>query len=74
MIAMEKHTIIFNGQEIVFELTRKQVKNVNLNIRPDMTIAVSANDRVPLKFINAFVKDKVPWLLKNMNYFKNVRV
>jgi len=70
---MEKHRITYSDKIIEFELHRKSVKNINLNVRPDMTIVVSANEKVPLDFILNFVKDKAPWILKNVNYFKDVQ-
>ncbi|WP_028307687.1 M48 family metallopeptidase [Desulfitibacter alkalitolerans] len=70
---MEKHTIAYQGKDIEFEVLRKNVKNVNLNIRPDMSIVVSANPKVPLEFIKDFVKQKSPWILKSIKYFKEVQ-
>ncbi|SHH16005.1 M48 family metallopeptidase [Desulfosporosinus lacus] len=70
---MEKHTIKFGEKEIEFELQRKNVKNLNLNVKPDMTIVVSANENVPLEFVLNFVKEKAPWILKNVSYFKDVQ-
>ncbi len=67
---MTKHTINYGEKAINFELKRKNVKNINLNIRPDMSIAVSANEDVPLDIIKDFVKEKGPWICKNINYFK----
>ena len=43
---MEKHQIQFANKLIEFVVKRKNVKNVNLNIKPDMTIEVSANEKV----------------------------
>jgi len=70
---MEKHMIKYSDKIIKFELHRKEVKNINLNVKPDMTIVVSANEKVPLDFILKFVKGKAPWILKNVNYFKDVQ-
>lgn len=53
---MTKHTITYGDKKIDFELERKDVKNVNLNIRPDMSIKVSANYEVPLEYIKSFVR------------------
>lgn len=47
-----------------YELTRKPVKNVNLRIKPDGKIYVSANLRVPLKFIDNFVKEKQEYIIR----------
>ncbi|MDQ2086069.1 SprT family zinc-dependent metalloprotease [Herbivorax sp. ANBcel31] len=70
---MEKHKINYGGKTIEFELHRKNVKNINLNIKPDMTIAISAKKEVPLDYIQRFVEGKAPWILKNVSYFKNVQ-
>lgn len=70
---MEKYTVTYNGQEIRFELYRKNVKNINLNTRPDMTVMVSANDKVPVEYIKDFVKKKAPWILKNLSYFSDAQ-
>ena len=48
---MTKYTVAYNEKNIEFELQRKNVKNVNLNVKPDMTITVSASEKVPLDFI-----------------------
>lgn len=73
MNPMEKHTIQYSERTIEFELIRKKIKNINLNIKPDMTIEVSANDKVPLDYILKFVKEKAPWIIKNLGYFKDVQ-
>ncbi|AXI38300.1 hypothetical protein CX649_00750 [Bacillaceae bacterium ZC4] len=70
---MEKHQIEYANKIINFVVKRKKVKNVNLNIKPDMTIEVTANDRVPLDFICDFVKTKGAWILKNVKIFKDVQ-
>jgi len=70
---MTKHIVRYGDNEIEFELERKDVKNVNLNIRPDMTIKVSANNKVPLDFIKDFVKSKGPWILRKIDYFKETQ-
>lgn len=70
---MEKHTVKYNRKTIEFEIHRKKVKNINLNVRPDLSVVVSANNNVPVDFILNFVKDKAPWIIKNINYFRNVQ-
>ncbi|QRG65963.1 M48 family metallopeptidase [Brevibacillus choshinensis] len=70
---MDKHQIVYANQTIEFEIERKKVKNVNLNIKPDMTIMVSASEKVPLSFIYDFVKSKGAWILKNVKTFENVQ-
>ncbi|AVD55615.1 MULTISPECIES: YgjP family zinc-dependent metalloprotease [Heyndrickxia] len=70
---MEKHQIEYANKIIDFVVKRKKVKNVNLNIKPDMTIEVTANDRVPLDFICDFVKTKGAWILKNVKTFQDIQ-
>lgn len=69
---MEKHQVIYANRAIDFVVKRKNVKNVNLNVKPDMTIEVSANEQVPIDFILDFVKSKGSWILKNVAHFKEV--
>ncbi|MFW6029356.1 MAG: M48 family metallopeptidase [Halanaerobiales bacterium] len=71
---MEKHNISYNNKELEFELQRKDVKNINLNVRPNMTIMVSANNDVPISYIKDFVKEKAPWIFKKINYFKKTQI
>ncbi len=70
---MEKHQIEYGNKVIDFVLKRKKVKNVNLNVKPDMTIEVSANEKVPIDFIHDFVKSKGSWILKNVGQFEDVQ-
>ncbi|GGM28192.1 hydrolase [Paraliobacillus quinghaiensis] len=70
---MSEHHIEYDNQMIVFEVERKNVKNVNLNIKPDMTVKVSANENVPLEFIEDLVRKKAPWVLKHVKGFAKVQ-
>ena len=69
---MEKHQIYYSNKRIDFFIERKNVKNINLNIKPDMTIQVSANEKVPLDVIYDFVKSKGAWIVKNVKTFEEV--
>lgn len=69
---MEKHQIYYSNKRIDFTIERKNVKNINLNIKPDMTIQVSANEKVPLDVIYDFVKRKGAWIVKNVKTFEEV--
>lgn len=54
---------VTNGEFVIaYTLTRKKVKNINLRIRRDGDVAVSAPPYVPTKEIDAFVKSKAPWI------------
>lgn len=69
---MEQHQIEYSDHVIDFVVKRKNVKNVNLNIKPDLSIEVSANDHVPIDFIYNFVRSKGSWILKHIEEFKRV--
>lgn len=70
---MEKYSIIYGNKIIEFEVQRKTVRNINLNVKPDMTVVVSVSDAVPEDYILEFVKSKAPWIIKNVCYFKEVQ-
>jgi hypothetical protein len=70
---MERYTIEYANKMIDFVVKRKKVKNVNLHVKPDMTIEVTANERVPIEFITDFVKAKGSWILKHVGNFKDVQ-
>ena len=45
-----------------YTLERKRVKNLNLRLRADGTLYVSAGSRVPLYAIDEFVRSRVAWV------------
>ena len=56
-IIMERH-ICFGGQRIAYEFERKRVKNINLRIRADGTVHVSANKGVPVELAEEFMPQR----------------
>ena len=63
--------VIYNDQVIEYNLQRKDVKNINLRIKPDLTVTVSANRWVSLKYIDDFVIKKGEFILSALDKFKN---
>lgn len=55
--------ISLQGKKFPYTLTRKQVKNINLRIKPSGEIAVSAAKSVPLSVIEDFLQRKADWIL-----------
>ena len=53
-------TITIGGLEV--QLTRKHVRNINLRVRRDGTICVSAPQRVPLATIEQFIESRSAWI------------
>ena len=53
-----RRSVIVNGRTVQYVLHRKDVKNLNLRIRPNGSIAVSARPEVEESAIDAFVASK----------------
>lgn len=49
---------------VCYVLVRKRVKNINLRVRRDGSVAVSAPRRTPLAQIDAFVAGRAAWIAK----------
>ncbi len=61
--AEEQRIVHCENGDIQYRLIRKQVKNVNLRIKPDGRVLVSANRRVPIRFIDGFIAQKQNYIL-----------
>lgn len=70
---MEKYSIQYGKRIIEFEVERKNIKNINLNVRPDMAVIVSANPQVPYEYILRFVREKAAWIFRKVGYFQDVQ-
>ncbi len=49
---------------LTFELTYKKVKNINLRVRPDGTVTVSAPRRAGRAAVERFVREKADWIAR----------
>lgn len=58
--------IILYGKTIEYELERKKVKNINLRVRSDGTVYVSASPRVSIGAIEKFLSIKGKYILSAM--------
>lgn len=59
----ELRAITLGGTKIQYELSRKTVKNVNLRIDAAGNVKVSASRRVPVDYIEAFMRQKQALIL-----------
>lgn len=64
-----KRSAIVEGREICYRLERKNVKNLNLRVRKDGSVFVSANDRVPCEEVDLFIQSKASYILKAIDHF-----
>ena len=67
-----KRSVIVEGREICYRLERKNVKNLNLRVRKDGSVFVSANDRVPCEEIDLFIQSKASYILKVIDHFREM--
>ena len=61
---IQERTVCAGGKKIKYILERKQVKNINLRVRPEGSVKVSASPRIDTSYIDDFVLSKVEFILK----------
>lgn len=59
--------------EIEYELILKNVKNINLRIKSDGKVTVSANKNVSLEFIDRFLKDKAEFIKTTIDKYQSMK-
>lgn len=64
-------TVEADGNAISYTLERKPVKNINLRIRADQCVYVSAPKDVAAKIVDAFVVEKSAYILRALKKFKD---
>ena len=64
-------TVEADGNAISYTLERKPVKNINLRIRADQSVYVSAPKDVAAKMVDAFVVEKSVYILRALKKFKD---
>lgn len=69
MDTTSQRAVTAGGREIPYSLERKPVKNLNLRVRKDGSVWVSADAGVPCEEIDAFVASKAPYILKALDHF-----
>ncbi len=64
-----KRIIELDGRTIEYDLERKNVKNLNLRIKADQSVYVSANHTVAEKTIKDFLQSKSEYILKALDRY-----
>lgn len=64
-------TVEADGIAVSYTLERKPVKNINLRIRADQCVYVSAPKDVAAKMVDAFVVEKSAYILRALKKFKD---
>ncbi len=70
---MTKNYITYEGEKVAFTVVRKKVKNINLRIRPDSTVVISAPKSVSYESIEQLVNKKASWIIKGIEHFDEKR-
>ena len=68
-----KRSALLNGVSVEYELTVKKVKNINLRIRSDGSVCVSANKLVPIHVIENFMLSRADFILSALERFESRR-
>ncbi len=63
--------IRLKGKTVPYDLQYKAVKNINLRIKPNGTLFVSANKQVPETAIENFILSKEEFILKVLGQFQD---
>lgn len=67
---MTKKIITLNDKNLIYDLQRKNVRNINLRVKADGTVCVSANRWVPQRTIDAFLQAKASFVLSTLNKYE----
>lgn len=63
---MRRELRLSSGGTLHYELTRKRVKRINVRIREDGSVTVSAPSAVPLEAIEGFLRSKEAFLMEGI--------
>lgn len=66
-----KRFISLNGVKKEYDLQIKKVKYINLRVKADGSINVSANKHTPVKMVDDFVASRAEFILKALEKYKN---
>lgn len=65
-------TVNLNGRETSYILEHKDVKNINIRIKADQSIYVSADFCVTDDVIEEFIKSKADYILKSLDHYADI--
>lgn len=64
--------ITLKGKKVKYELVRKNVKNINLRVKPNQILYISANYDVPEEYILDFIVSKADFILKALEHYEEL--
>lgn len=69
-----KRKIEIDGRNLCYDLQRKKIKNIYLRIKPDKTVAISANKSIPVSYIEDFIRQRKSFIFKAFEKFDNLQI
>ena len=72
MSNLTSRQLVIDDQTIHYQLERKSVKNLNLRIRNDGSVYVSADNLVPIEEIDSFVRSKSSFITNAIKRFNEL--
>ena len=70
MNRMQLREVTLENDTVTYALIRKNVRNINLRVKPDGSVSVSAHPSVPEDCIDDFVRSKIPFILDSFDRMK----
>lgn len=67
-----QRTIILNGQEVTYTLNIKKVKRLNLRVKNDGSVVVSANASCSVPTIEKFISDHADFVLNAIKKYSSI--
>lgn len=64
-----EHRIQFGSKEITFQLTYSKRKSLGITITPELQVLVTAPEGGSLERIEAIVRKRAPWIIRQENFF-----
>lgn len=65
-----KYDFSYNGRVIPYEIINKDVKNINIRVRPSGEVVISCNSMVDIKTIELQLLKRARWLISSIDKYK----
>jgi predicted metal-dependent hydrolase len=62
--------IVLNEKTVLYDLQRKNVKNINIRIKSNLSVQVSASSRVTQSQIDNILKEKATFILSAIEKYE----
>ena len=66
----DRHSIVYGGREIVFQLLRTERTTIGIEVHPDSSVVVKAPHKVGVEQICQKVRKRARWILRQQRFFR----